>query len=80
MHEADKVLESDEWKILYYFLYPFDTHIEKKEEEKCINYNQLKYEIARMRKMKKEDVIVVVRALGTVASRFEKLMEKLVLC
>lgn len=53
MHEADKVLESDEWKILYYFLYPFDTHIEKKEEEKCINYNQLKYEIARMRKMKR---------------------------
>lgn len=32
-----------------------------------------------MWKMKKEDVIVVIRALGTVASRFEKLMEKLVL-
>ena len=32
---------------------PFDTRIEKKEEEKCTNYNDLKYEIARIWKMKK---------------------------
>ena len=26
---------------------PFDTRIEKKEEEKCTNYSDLKYEIAK---------------------------------
>ena len=30
---------------------PFDTRIDKKEEEKCVNYNELKYEIAKMWKM-----------------------------
>ena len=39
---------------------PFDFSIANKEEEKCINYNQLKYEITRMRRMKKVDVIPVV--------------------
>ena len=29
---------------------PFDTRIEKKEEEKCTNYSELKYEIAKFRK------------------------------
>ena len=29
---------------------PFDARIEKKEEEECSNYNDLKYEIARISK------------------------------
>ena len=46
---------------------PFDTRIEKKEDEKCTNYNDLKYEIARIWKMKKVDIIpVVIGALGIV--------------
>ncbi|XP_047481697.1 uncharacterized protein LOC125034100 [Penaeus chinensis] len=44
---------------------PFDTRIEK-EEEKCNNYSDLKYEIARMWRMKDVEVIpVVMGALGT---------------
>ena len=27
---------------------PFDTRTEKKEEEKCTNYSELKYEIAKI--------------------------------
>ena len=27
---------------------PFDTRIKRKEEDKCTNYNELKYEIARI--------------------------------
>ena len=46
---------------------PFDTRIEKKEEEKCNNYCDLKYEIARMWRMKDVEVIpVVIGTLGTV--------------
>ena len=50
---------------------PFDTHIEKKEEEKCTNYSELKYEIAKILKMRKVEVIpVVTEALGTVTKHF----------
>ena len=53
--------------------YPFDTHIEKKEEEKCTNCSELKYEIAEIWKMRKvEDISVVIGALGTVTKHFEK--------
>ena len=46
--------------------YPFDTCIKMKEEEKCTSYSELKYEIARTWKMRKVDVIPVVKgALGT---------------
>ena len=46
---------------------PFDTRIEKKEEEKCTNYTELKHEIAKIWKMRKVEVIpVVIGALGTV--------------
>ena len=81
-HKPEKVLESEECKILWDFpiqtdktlehnrpgitviekktkkyllidpACPFDTRIEKKEEEKCSNYCDLKYEIARMWRMK----------------------------
>lgn len=37
-------------------LCPPDSYIKKKEEQKCINYNQVKYEIARMWKIKQLDV------------------------
>ena len=57
---------------------PFDTHIEKKEEEKCMNYSALKYKIAKIWKMRKVKVILVVkRALGTVTKHFEKQIQKL---
>ena len=57
---------------------PFDTRIEKKEEEKCNNYCDLKYEIARMWRMKDVEVIpVVTGALGTVTKQFKKWIQKL---
>ena len=56
----------------------FDTRIQKKEEEKCTNYSELKYEIAKIWKMRKVEVIpVVIGALGTVTKHFEKWIEKL---
>ena len=52
---------------------PFDTRIEKKEEEKYTNYRELKYEIAKIWKMRKVEVVpVVIGTLATVAKRFEK--------
>ena len=39
---------------------PFDTRIETKEEEKCINYSELKYEISKIWKTRKLEVIPVV--------------------
>ena len=57
---------------------PFDTRIEKKEEKKCSNYCDLKYEIARMWRMKDVEVIpVVIGTLGTVTKQFEKWIQKL---
>ena len=54
------------------------TRIEKKVEEKCTNYSDLKYEIARIWKMKKVDVIpVVIETLGTVTKNFDKWLERL---
>ena len=35
---------------------PFNTRIEKKEEEKCTNYSQLKYESAKIWKMRREEL------------------------
>ena len=52
---------------------PFDTRSGKKEEEKCTNYSELKYEIAKIWMVRKVEVIPVVkRALGTVTKHFEK--------
>ena len=57
---------------------PFDTLIENKEEEKCKNYSELKYKIAKIWKMIKVEVTpVVIGALGTVTKHFEKWIEKL---
>ena len=107
-HKPEKVLESEECKILWDFpiqtdktlkhnrpditviekktkncplidpACPFDTRIEKKDEEKCSNYYDLKYEIARMWRMKDVEVIpVVIGTLGTVTKQFEKWIQKL---
>ena len=57
---------------------PFYTYIDKKEEEKCTNYSELKYQIAKIWKMRKIEVtLVVIGALGTVTRHFEKSIEKL---
>ena len=108
MHQPERVLESEDCKILWDFplqtdkqlehnrpditvvekkdkscklIDPsclFDTRIEKKEEEKCTKYSDLKYEIARIWKMKKVDVIqVVIGTLGTVTKNFDKWLERL---
>ncbi|XP_069971818.1 uncharacterized protein [Penaeus vannamei] len=107
-HKPEKVLESNECKILWDLpiqtdktlehnrpditviekkskkcllidpACPFDTRIERKEEEKCNNYCDLKYEIARMWRMKEVEVIpVFVGALGSVTKDFEKWIQKL---
>ena len=107
-HKPEKVLESDECKILWDFPLqtdkklehnrpditvveksrkkcffidpscPFDTRIDKKEEEKCTNYCDLKYEIARIWKLKEVEIIpVVIGALGSVTRNFEKWIQKL---
>ena len=56
----------------------FDTRIEKKEGEKSTNYSKLQYEIAKIWKMRKVEVItVVIEALGTVTKDFEKWIQKL---
>ena len=57
---------------------PFETRIEGKEEEKGTNYSEMKYEIARIWKRRKVEVIpVVIGALRTVTKHFEKWIEKL---
>ena len=107
-HKPERVLESEECKILWDFpmqtnktlehnrpditvieektkkclridpACPFDTRIEKKEEEKCSNYCELKYGIAKMWRMKDVEVIpLVIGALGTVTKQFEKWIQKL---
>ena len=46
------------------------------KEEKCTNYTELKYEIAKIWKMRKVEVIpVVIGALGTGTKHFEKWIE-----
>ena len=39
---------------------PFETRTERKEEEKCTNYSELKYEMSKIWKMRKVEVIPVV--------------------
>ena len=71
------VIDKKSKKLLIDPTYSFDTPIEKKEEEKCTNYSELKYEIAKIWKMRKVEVIpVVIGALGTVTKHFEKWIEK----
>ena len=56
---------------------PFGTCTEKKEEQKCTNYSELKYEIAKIWKMRKVEIItVVIGPLGTATKHSEKWIEK----
>ena len=51
---------------------PFDTRIREKEKEKLDNYNQLKYELVRLWKLKKCSIVpVVIGSLGTVTNKIE---------
>ena len=57
---------------------PFDTSIEKKEEEKCTSYRELKYEVAKSGKMKKVEIIPVgIGALEKVTKHFENWIAEL---
>ena len=50
--------------------------IEKKEEDKCINSNQLKHETSIMRKIENIDSIpLLMEALGTVTNSLEEWIE-----
>ena len=57
---------------------PGDARVYDKEREKIEKYSLSKGEIARLRKMKKVIVIpIVVGALGTITTNFEKYTESL---
>ena len=57
---------------------PGDTWLYDKEREKIEKYSLLKDEIARLRQMKKVVVIpIVVGALGTITTKFDKYIESL---
>ena len=56
---------------------PFDTCIERSEEEKCTDYSELKYEIAEIWKVIKVEVILVIRSNEAVIKQSEKWIEKL---
>ena len=50
--------------------------IEKKEEDKCINSNQLKHETSIMRKIENIDSMpLLMEALGTVTNSLEEWIE-----
>ena len=57
---------------------PGDTRVCDKKQEKVEKYNLLKDEIARLWQMKKILLIpIVVAALGTITTKFEKYIERL---
>ena len=57
---------------------PFDSRIVVKEEEKLSNYDELKYELARIWSMKKVTIVpIVIGALGTVTERIDSWIEQI---
>ena len=59
-------------------LCPFDSRIAVKEEEKLSNYNELKYELARIWSMKKVTIVpIVIGALGTVTEKIESWIKQI---
>ena len=51
----------------------FDTLIKTKKEEKCTDYSELRYEISKIWKMRKVEVMKVgIGAVGTVEKWIEK--------
>ena len=56
---------------------PFDTRVIEKEREKIDRYQDLKWEVKRIWKIKKVEVIpIVIGALGTVTKEFERWLNK----
>ena len=51
--------------------------IEEKEEEKLSNYDELKYELARIWRTKVTIVPIVIGALGTVTERIDSWREQI---
>ena len=59
-------------------LCPVDSRIVVKEEEKLSNYDELKYELARIWSMKKVTIVpIVIGALGTVTERIDSWIEQI---
>ena len=57
---------------------PFDSRIFVKEEEKLSNYEELKYELARIWIMKKVTIVpIVIGALGTVTEKIDSWLEQI---
>ena len=57
---------------------PGDTRVCDKQQEKIAKYSLLKEKIVRLWQMKKVVVIpIVVEALGTITTKFEKYIERL---
>ena len=57
---------------------PGDTRVFDKQQEKIAKYSLLKEKIVRLWQMKKVVVIpIVVEALGTITTKFEKYIERL---
>ena len=57
---------------------PIDSRVNAKEQEKIEKYQELRLEVARLRKMKKVEVIpVVVGALGTITNRTQLWLKKI---
>ena len=57
---------------------PFDSRIVVKEEEKLSNYDELKYELARIWSMKMVTIVpIVIGALGTVTERIDSWIDQI---
>ena len=59
------------------FSVPMDQNVEKKEREKCDNYEPLASEIRKVYKVRSEIVPVVIGALGTVPKKLAGNLKKL---
>lgn len=56
---------------------PNDTNVRKKETEKITKYKDLQIEISRMWNVKTRIVPIVIGALGTISTKFDKYLEQL---
>ena len=71
--QNDKTLEHNRPDITVIDMKSKKCILIKREEKKCTNYSELRYKIAKIWKMIKAEVIlVVIGALGTVKKPFEK--------
>ena len=76
--QTEKTLKNNRTDILIDAACSFDTRIKREEEDKFKNYSEMNYEIARIWKMRKVEVIpAVIGELGTATKQYEKWLEKL---